>query len=351
MSKILLIAALVAVALCNIHLNVKYRNFLNGEGSFSEVTAREIYSKFYSPFTTKSDYRFKVFMQTMISVRNHNMGSHSWAQGVNDYSDMTFEEFSEERLMKPQNCSATNSFKVREELKASVVPDTYEWNNYKVVTAVKNQGACGSCWTFSTIGSMESHWNILGKGRNITFAEQQLVDCAGDFDNHGCSGGLPSHAFEYIKHAGGIESDVTYPYTAKDGKCVFRPEVSVGYVKYGSYNITQGDEIEMAERMYNAGPISISYQVINGFKDYKSGVYSAQNCGTTTQQVNHAVLATGFGTEDGKKYWNVKNSWGSNWGNQGYFKIQRDVNMCAVAQCNSYPLIDRLSLEQLESTI
>lgn len=73
-----------------------------------------------------------------------------------------------------------------------------------MVSPVKNQGACGSCWSFSTVGAMESHWNILGKGKNLTFSEQQLVDCAGDFDNHGCNGGLPSHAFEYIRYTGGL---------------------------------------------------------------------------------------------------------------------------------------------------
>jgi len=142
---------------------------------------------------------------------------------------------------------------------------------------------------------MESHWNILGKGKNVTFSEQQLVDCAGDFDNHGCSGGLPSHAFEYIRYAGGLESDVTYPYTAKNGQCVFRRGISVGYVKYGSFNITQGDEVELADRLYNVGPIAVSFQVITGFKNYQSGVYKVSNCGKTTQDVNHAVLATGFG--------------------------------------------------------
>lgn len=142
---------------------------------------------------------------------------------------------------------------------------------------------------------MESHWNILGKGKNVTFAEQQLVDCAGDFDNHGCSGGLPSHAFEYIKYAGGIESDITYPYMAKNQPCSFRPSIAVGHARFGSYNITQGDENELAERLYSAGPISVSFQVITGFKNYVSGVYSVTNCGKTTQDVNHAVLATGYG--------------------------------------------------------
>ena len=171
------------------------------------------------------------------------MGKFSWSQGINDFTDMTFEEFEETRLMAPQQCSATNELKIKDEFKLSAVPESYEWNDLKMVSPVKNQGQCGSCWAFSTVGCMEAHWNILGKGKNLTFAEQQLVDCAGDFDNHGCNGGLPSHAFEYIKHAGGLESDVTYPYTAKNGNCVFRPEVSVGYVQHGSYNITQGDEV------------------------------------------------------------------------------------------------------------
>lgn len=245
--------------------------------------------------------------------------------------------------MAPQNCSATSFLKIKDSVKAQAVPSSYEWNDYGMVSPVKNQGACGSCWTFSTVGAMESHWNILGKGRNQTFAEQQLVDCADDFDNHGCNGGLPSHAFEYIKHVGGLESDVTYPYKASTNKCVHRPEISVAYCKYGSYNITQGDEEELAERLYNAGPISVSFQVINGFKNYAGGVYSVDNCGTGTQDVNHAVLATGFGEEKGMSFWNVKNSWGASWGANGYFKINRGKNMCAIAQCNSYPLIDRLS--------
>lgn len=275
------------------------------------------------------------------------MGRFSWTQGVNDFTDMTFEEFTEERLMKPQDCSATNSYKVKEETKRAAIPDAYEWNNFGVVTPVKNQGSCGSCWTFSTIGSLESHWNLLGKGKNMTFSEQQLVDCAGDFDNHGCQGGLPSHAFEYIRYAGGIESDVTYPYTAKNGQCVFRRQIAVGYVRHGSFNITEGDEVELAERLYNAGPVAVSFQVIAGFKAYTSGVYAVNNCGKTTKDINHAVLATGYGSENGVNFWNIKNSWGAAWGNAGYFKIQRGNNMCAISQCNSYPLIDSDRLSDL----
>ena len=104
--------------------------------------------------------------------------------------------------MTPQNCSATHSLKVKS--KNVNIPDSFDWRSNGMVSPVKNQGNCGSCWTFSTIGSLQAHWNILGKGKNETFSEQQLVDCAEAFDNHGCNGGLPSHAFEYIKYAPGI---------------------------------------------------------------------------------------------------------------------------------------------------
>jgi cathepsin H len=117
---------------------------------------------------------------------------------------MTFEEFKERKLMAPQNCSATYGLKVHKN-KVSI-PTNYDWLAKGVVTPVKDQGNCGSCWTFSTVGAMESHWNILGKGRNVLFSEQQLVDCAGAFENYGCDGGLPSQAFEYIRYAGGLET-------------------------------------------------------------------------------------------------------------------------------------------------
>lgn len=120
-----------------------------------------------------------------------------------------------------------------------------------------------------------------------------------------------------------------------------KAERNVAYVKYGSYNITQGDEVELAERLYSTGPQSVSFKVITGFQNYKGGVYSAKSCGYETKDVNHAVLATGYGVEKGVKFWNVKNSWGPTWGASGYFKIERSVNMCAISQCNSYPLIDQ----------
>ena len=342
MMKALLLFALVVLAVSSGRLNYKYRDVLVGKEPLRDLQARKIYLEFEGSYP-RSEYRFGVFLQTLREIIQHNKGVHTWSQGINQYSDMTFEEFKAIKLMAPQNCSATeNRFKMDLSSAGVGIPDRFEWNNFGMVTPVKNQGSCGSCWTFSTVGAMESHWNILGKGKDVIFSEQQLVDCAGAFDNHGCSGGLPSHAFEYIKYTGaGLELSATYPYVAKNGNCTYNNSKGVGYAKYGSYNISAGNEVELADRLYNVGPIAVSFQVITGFKNYISGVYDVQNCGTTTMDINHAVLATGYGIEEGKPFWNIKNSWGTTWGLYGYFKIQRGQNMCAISQCNSYPLIDR----------
>jgi cathepsin H len=111
---------------------------------------------------------------------------------------------------------------------------------------------------------------------------------------------------------------------------------SVGVVG-GSVNITVGDEVELLHAVFEHGPVSIAYQVVDGFKDYKSGVYHSTVCNNTAADVNHAVLAVGFGHEEGMDYWIVKNSWGTSWGDNGYFKIQRGVNMCGCSNCNSFP--------------
>jgi len=226
--------------------------------------------------------------------------------------------------------------KIQRKFTKEEIPEHFDWREFGGVTPVKNQGHCGSCWTFSTIGAMESHYLIkYGQFRNLS--EQQLVDCAGDFDNHGCSGGLPSHAFEYIKFAGGVSLENNYPYMAVNQNCSFNNSIASVAVSGGSVNITVGDEDEMLHAVFQHGPVSIAYQVAGDFRDYKSGVYNSTLCNNTASDVNHAVLAVGFGRENGMDYWVVKNSWGTTWGDNGFFKIQRGVNMCGISNCNSFP--------------
>ena len=225
------------------------------------------------------------------------------------------------------------------------IPANWNWTAEGKVSPVKNQGSCGSCWTFSTVGTLESH-SLLKYNSTDYYAEQQLVDCAGDFDNHGCNGGLPSHAFEYIYHAGGISTETAYPYFAVDHNCTVNSDSFALKVNGGSFNITEGDEVELKDAIYFNGSVSVAYQVVDDFRNYHSGVYTSDSCHNSTSDVNHAVVAVGYGTDaaTGLDYWLIKNSWGTDFGEQGFFQIQRGVNMCGIAVCNSFPQdIERIS--------
>lgn len=287
---------------------------------------------------TNGEYydRLKTFTENKRRIDKHNAGNHSFTMGLNQFSDMTFGEFRKFFLWsEPQNCSATQG-----NFLSSNGPhvDSIDWRkkgNY--VTDVKNQGGCGSCWTFSTTGCLESV-TAIATGKLVPLSEQQLVDCAQDFNNHGCNGGLPSQAFEYIMYNKGVMTEDDYPYTAMDGTCKYKPERAAAFVKE-VMNITAYDEMGMVDAVATRNPVSFAFEVTSDFMHYQQGVYTSTECHSTTDKVNHAVLAVGFGEEKGVPHWIVKNSWGSSWGIDGYFLIQRGKNMCGLAACSSFPVV------------
>ncbi|MQM20318.1 hypothetical protein Taro_053336 [Colocasia esculenta] len=261
------------------------------------------------------------------------------------FADMTWEEFQAHHLGAAQNCSATlkgNHRLTDEELPNMVdgfmvSPLQRDWREVGIVSPVKNQGRCGSCWTFSTTGALEAAYAQL-TGKNISLSEQQLVDCASAFNNFGCSGGLPSQAFEYVKYNGGLDTEDSYPYAATNGVCKFKKE-NVGVKVIDSVNITLGAEDELKHAVGTIRPVSVAFEVVHDFMFYKGGVYTSNTCGSTPKDVNHAVLAVGYGMENGVPYWLIKNSWGKDWGVDGYFKMELGKNMCGVATCASYPIV------------
>jgi len=282
--------------------------------------------------------RRAVYEANVAEIEKHNSENHTWTMGVNAYSDLTWEEFKKYfHLDEPQECSATNPQEVDF---GGEIPDSVDWTKKGMVTAVKNQGSCGSCWTFSTTGAVESAWAIAGNSLTM-LAEQQLVDCAGGFKNHGCNGGLPSQAFQYLMWAGGQEKESDYPYTARDGRCQFSASKVLAKIS-NEVNITFGDETDKGlPGAVAITPTSICYQVASDFRNYKSGVYTSKICKNGQKDVNHAVLAVGYDKDEasGLPYYLVKNSWGTSFGIKGYFKIVRGKNMCGIASCSSYPVV------------
>lgn len=325
-------------ALSDIDMNLMYRDWLDHYG-------KDLTNQITLP--TTFGVRFSNFKNKVQQIIAHNSDkTQGWTKGLNQFSDMTDEKFEDYyNLGAPQNCSATAS----EEILTSGpdnVPSAWDWRDQDRVTPVKDQGGCGSCWTFSTVGTLEAHYQIQKNltGNNVTLSEQSLLDCCygDDFQSYGCAGGLPSYAFNAIHQFGGIEANSTYPYEAKSpwesNRTCTQNQNNFAVEIEGEFNITAGNETQMKNHLYHFGPVAISYEVISDFRDYKNGTYSSPNCGTTNMDVNHAVVAVGYGTENGVDYWIVKNSWGKRWGNQGYFNIERNANMCAVAQCNSHPI-------------
>jgi len=280
-------------------------------------------------------YRRLVYAENIRVFEQHKIQNLSYTLGVNAYSDLTWEEFSAQHLMAPQHCSATEG---NYQVKGVGADPSIDWRTKGVVTPVKNQGSCGSCWAFGTTGAVESHWAI-STGKLLSLSEQQLVDCAGAFSNMGCNGGLPSQAFEYIKHTGGIELGTDYVYTGRDGSCRFNVAKVAARVT-GEVNITEGAESELFDAVTNSGPVAIAFQVVSDFQSYRSGVYDSTRCKSGPMDVNHAVLVVGYNTDasSGKPYWIVKNSWGTSFGIAGYFNMVRNKNMCGISTCASFPL-------------
>lgn len=344
MKTTILILMMVCMYMQSSHGNVnqKFAHFLKSDSKLLDTDILQIYQEYLSSvkgktFNVNSDMeRFGIFKKNVREIITHNSDpSQTWKREINFLTDMTGEEAKKYlNIMEEQKCSATASPR---NVYSTPSPTEWNWIDKGVVSPVKNQKSCGSCWTFSTTGAIEAHYKIA-TGNEVLLSEQQLVDCPDPkiYDTHGCNGGLPSYAFNYIRDFG-LESENDYPYRAKDAKCKYNKS-KYRVTTSGSYNITAGDEAQLKDEMFNRGPISVAFQVVDDFMSYKNGVYQSKNCNSGQMDVNHAVLAVGYGTENGVDYWLVKNSWSDTWGDKGYFKIARGNNMCGIAVCNSYPL-------------
>ncbi|KAL3744664.1 hypothetical protein ACJRO7_013865 [Eucalyptus globulus] len=279
--------------------------------------------------------RFDNYRENLKLIRSTNQKGLPYTLAVNQYADWSWEEFKTYRLGASQSCSATT--KGSHKLADDVLPETKDWRKEGIVSPVKDQGTCGSCWSFSATGALEAAYHQK-HGKGISLSEQQLVDCATAFNNFKCAGGLPSQAFEYIKYNGGLETEEAYPYTAQNGTCKFSARrVAVQVVD--SVNISMGAEDELKHAVAMVRPVSVAFQAQHDFQHYNTGVYTSDTCGSTSMDVNHAVLAVGYGVENGVPYWLIKNSWGEIWGDKGYAKVEMGKNMCGIATCASYPIV------------
>ena len=271
-------------------------------------------------------------------METHNKYSDTlgYTLAVNEFADLTNEEF--RKIYNGYRRPSEKRPPTTPDRKEGVtLPDTVDWRTKGVVTGVKNQGQCGSCWAFSTTGSLEGQ-HALKTSTLVSLSEQNLVDCSRSYGNMGCEGGLMDDAFQYIIENNGIDTEASYPYTAEDGTCHFSAS-NVGATESSFKDVASEDESALQEASANIGPISVAIDASHAsFQMYSGGVYNEPACSQT--ELDHGVLVVGYGTEGGQDYWLVKNSWGEGWGMQGYIMMSRNKdNQCGIATEASYPIV------------
>jgi len=292
-------------------------------------------------------FRQKIFLESKRKVARHNqlyeLGKVTYKLGLNKYADMLHQEFVATMNGFNRSSNHVNLYDTRLNAVTFIEPDvdvpkSVDWRDKGSVTPVKDQGHCGSCWSFSATGSLEGQ-HFRKTGKLVSLSEQNLVDCSGKYGNDGCNGGLMDQAFQYIKDNGGIDTEISYPYEGIDDSCRYNPKSS-GATDKGYVDIPQGDEDKLKKAIATMGPISVAIDASHSsFQLYSDGVYYDPEC--DSEQLDHGVLAVGYGTDDkGQDYWIVKNSWGTSWGNKGYILMARNKNNhCGIATSASYPLV------------
>ncbi|XP_060777927.1 cathepsin S, ortholog2, tandem duplicate 1 [Neoarius graeffei] len=284
--------------------------------------------------------RREVWESNLRLITLHNLeaslGMHTYELGMNHMGDMTQEEILQKfagTRVPPNLTRRTSTFAASAGIS---VPDSIDWREKGYVTEVKYQGACGSCWAFSAAGALEGQLKRT-TGQVTSLSSQNLVDCSTKYGNKGCHGGFMTRAFQYVIDNSGIDSDEAYPYTAVDGQCRYDPSKRVANCS-GYYYVSEGDEEALKQALATIGPISVAIDATRPtFLMYRSGVYNDPTC---THDVNHGVLAVGYGTLNGEDYWLVKNSWGTSFGDGGYIRIARNKgNMCGIASYACYPVM------------
>uniref|UniRef100_A0A5B7BTU5 Putative cysteine protease n=1 Tax=Davidia involucrata TaxID=16924 RepID=A0A5B7BTU5_DAVIN len=286
----------------------------------------------------EKDMRFTIFKENVERIEAFNAGvDRGYKQSVNQFADLTNEEFRASHTgYKRQSPQATTSKPtIFRYANVTEVPTTMDWREKGAVNPVKNQIPCGCCWAFSAVAAVEGI-NQIKTGKLISLSEQQLVDC--DSENHGCDGGLVDVAFQYMEQNNGLTTEDNYTYMEEASVCNTDMAANPAVKITGHEDVPSNSEEALLQAVANQ-PVSVAIEGTGyDFTYYSSGVFTG-TCGTN---LDHAVTVVGYGTDDtdGTKYWLVKNSWGTGWGENGYMRIQRDATeggLCGIAMQASYP--------------
>ncbi|XP_029022261.1 cathepsin S, ortholog 1 [Betta splendens] len=289
---------------------------------------------------TEAAFRRAAWEKSLHLVLRHNQeaseGTHSFTLGLNHLADMTTEEINE----KLNGLKVDELFHFRndtfKEVSGSSLPRQVDWRTSGLVSPVQDQGLCGSCWAFSSMGALEGQMKKQ-TGVLVPLSPQNLVDCSTSDGNEGCRGGYISKAFSYVIRNRGVDSERSYPYEHQDGRCRYSVRGRAGACSR-FHILPQGDEKALQAAVAAVGPVAAAVNaMLPSFHLYRGGLYNVPSC--NPMLINHAVLVVGYGTDRGQDYWLVKNSWGTDWGEDGFIRLARNKNLCGIANLAIYPTL------------
>ncbi|XP_074327051.1 senescence-specific cysteine protease SAG12-like [Apium graveolens] len=287
--------------------------------------------------------RFRIFKKNVLLIEAFNRGEDKgFKLAVNSFADITDDEFLNLHVgfnssMKASSFAMSTTKNTFKYANVKDVPPAIDWRQKGAVTPVKNQGGCSCCYAFSAVAAIEGITQIR-QGKLISFSEQQIVDC--DKQDRGCNGGYMEYAYGYIQQNNGITTESYYPYTGTQGLCQYNFTNHPAAKINGFQRVPENSEADLLKAVANQ-PISTG--ICGGdyrFRFYSSGILNAE----CSVNLDHAVTIVGYGsTSDGTKYWIVKNSWGTNWGDNGFGYLLRDVanpqGTCGIAIYATFPTI------------
>jgi C1A family cysteine protease len=295
------------------------------EATASFRTFLTTYNKEYKN-ATEFDYRLSVFKKNLEIVDARNAEGEA-EHGITKFSDLTPEEFRSFYLGYVAPSAARVELDLPLGNSSNAASVDWRGKTPAVLTPVKNQAQCGSCWAFSATEQIETDYAMAGN-KIISLGVQQIVSC--DKTDDGCNGGNTETAYEYVKKAGGLETEANYPYTSgkgKTGRCKDAPAKEVVSIKgYNTVSKTEVSEKKMVTQIANS-PISVCVDATK-WQTYTKGIIG-RTCG---KQLDHCVQAVGLNTDGAKPYWIVRNSWASDWGEQGYIYVEEGINACGIAK-------------------
>ncbi len=317
-----------------IMLNLFLISILLGTNVIQFESWRVKHNKTYNSSLDRKN-KFLNWFENSIFIKKHNLENNGFTLAHNKFSDIKDEW--KERNWKNSKMSYYYYAPPLEKKEIVGLPEEVDWRKHNLVTDVKDQQQCGSCWAFSAVGSMEGQHAKKSK-KLLSLSESQIIDCDVDGGDEGCDGGWMDGAFQYVIKQGGLETEKNYPYEPTDESCLFNKSDVVA--RFSSFKDIVGGEAGLKEAVATIGPISVAIDAsMNSFQLYKEGVYYDKDCSQSI--LDHGVLVVGYGTtKDKKDYWIVKNSWGKDWGENGYILMSRNRNnSCGIATKPSYPIV------------